>query len=183
MMTYVALLRGINVGGHTKVDMKTLKALFEELGYSGVRTYINSGNVIFRTAQTDPRQLEDTIEEAIHRIFSHEIYVVVRSLDEMDALLAHLPMSWEDAGDKKCNVIFLRHTIDNPDIMKNFAPRDGIEEVHYYPGTLLWSAETSNLGKSTMLKLVGTPLYKQMTIRILNSAKKIHAIMHEVDTA
>jgi uncharacterized protein (DUF1697 family) len=183
MTTYVALLRGINVGGHTKVDMKTLKVLFEELGYHDVRTYINSGNVIFRTAQADPRTLEDAIEKAIHRIFSHEIYVVVRSLDEMDRLMDHLPKSWEDASDKKCNVIFLRHTIDSPDIMQNFAPKDGVEEVYYYPGMLLWSALTSNLTKSTMLKLAGTPLYKQMTIRILNSTKKIHAIMHEVDAA
>ena len=62
-MMYVALLRGINVGGNNTVSMTQLKKLFEELGYKDITTYINSGNVIFSNGQTNPRQLEEEIEK------------------------------------------------------------------------------------------------------------------------
>ena len=181
--TYVSLLRGINVGGNNKVSMPELKACFEKMGFRDVTTYINSGNVIFRTPETNPRQLEATIEKGLSATFSLPISVAVRSLAEMDGLMTQLPKSWQNPAGLKCNVIFLRPAIDSPNILKQLNPKPGIEEVHYHPGVLFWSAQTSNLTKSNMLKIVGTPMYKEMTIRILNSVRKIHEIMKTVDKA
>jgi len=181
LCTYVALLRGINVGGHAIVPMARLKACFEALGLSDVITYINSGNVIFRTRATDPRKLESRIEKALSDAFSLPIGTIVRSLREIDELLCHLPPSWHGDTPRKCNVIFLRHPIDRPDIVLGLKPKPGIEELHYYPGALLWSADTSNLGKSAMIKLSSNPTYKEMTVRILNTVRKVHALMQRVD--
>ena len=64
-ITYVAFLRGINVGGNALISMTQLKAYFEQLGFDNVRTYINSGNVIFTSTSTDERKLERSITKAL----------------------------------------------------------------------------------------------------------------------
>lgn len=181
--TYAALLRGINVAGKTTVPMVKLKACFEKLGFEDVVTYINSGNVIFRSAEADPRRLEEQIEQALTTTFSASINTVVRSKDEIQELLEHLPKSWLSGHTQKCNVIFLRHTIDTPSITDGLVTKKGIEELHYRPGVLLWSADTSNLGKSEMIKLSRNPIYQEMTVRILNTVRKIYAIMQTVDAS
>jgi uncharacterized protein (DUF1697 family) len=97
---YVALLRGVNVGGRARVDMRELKRRFEQLGCSDVRTYINSGNVIFRdrrSASTLTRLLEDALERR----------VAVRSLAQMEALCTRVPEAWTNDGEQKTDVGFL----------------------------------------------------------------------------
>ena len=79
-MTYLALLRGINVGGKNKVEMARLKTLFESIGCSDVRTYINSGNVIFTNGRVAAR-LRTSIEKAIAQEFGFDVRVVLRDLD------------------------------------------------------------------------------------------------------
>src|SRR5215471_3382301 len=92
---YLALLRGINVGGKNKVNMADLKACFEKLGYGQVRTYINSGNVVFTAASTDPRKLESDIGKALVTNFSSSIGVFVRSLDDMKEVVEAIPQNWQ----------------------------------------------------------------------------------------
>ena len=81
-MSYVALLRGINLGAKNKVDMKSLKALFESLGYENVRTYIQTGNVIFDNENYDALQLEKTLLET----YGFDIPVVIRSKEELEEI-------------------------------------------------------------------------------------------------
>lgn len=174
---YLALLRGINVGGHSTVKMADLKDCFESLGYGKVRTYINSGNVVFAVANTDPRKLERTIEDALEQRFGFRIMVVVRNLEEVETLAGHVPKAWSKPGELKRNVMFLHHSADPAAVKRQAARQDIGEEVHYYPGVLFWSAPTSNVGKSNMLKLIGTPLYKAMTIRTLSTVYKLLDLM------
>lgn len=176
MTTWVALLRGINVGGNTLIKMADLKACCERLGYQHVQTYINSGNIIFRANGTE-RQHEQAITEAIKADIGLELRIVVKSLDNFERILAQVPTDWHHATTLKCNVIFLRHEIDRPEIMNGLLLKPEIEQVIYAPGALLWSAETSNLTKSAMLKLNASPLYKNMTVRIFNTVNKIHRLM------
>jgi uncharacterized protein (DUF1697 family) len=67
---FVALLRGVNVGGKNMISMKSLKESFERLGFTQVSTYINSGNIIFTTKETDPRKLEKKIEQMLSKEYS-----------------------------------------------------------------------------------------------------------------
>lgn len=176
-MIYVALLRGINVGGNNRVEMAQLRKILENLGYHDVSTYINSGNAFFRTAGLSHREIERTIEKELLKEFGLALHVVVRSLPDIQQLIKSIPSSWNEDSKKKFNIIFLRHNIDNVDILNNFSPKKGIEEVSYSPGTLLWEANTSDLTKTEMIKLAKSGLYKDMTIRNLNTTKKIHEIM------
>lgn len=84
-LSFVALLRGINLGAKNKVDMKSLKALFEEMGYENIRTYIQTGNVIFDNAMYDVQQIEDTLRET----YAFDIPVVVRSKEELEEIQQH----------------------------------------------------------------------------------------------
>jgi uncharacterized protein (DUF1697 family) len=101
---YVALLKGVNVGGRSKVDMRELKQAFEELGCTDVSTYINSGNVIFRDRR-GASTLTRLLEEALDR------RVGVRSLRQLEALCKRIPEEWRNDKEQKTDVGFL---LDEP---------------------------------------------------------------------
>src|SRR4051794_30137077 len=89
--TYVALLRGINVGGNAVVSMKHLKACFEVLGFQDVSTYINSGNIIFKDSRKRIPELIEVIESGLKTRFKMDIRVVVKNKREMAAICRQLP--------------------------------------------------------------------------------------------
>ncbi len=176
---YVAFLRGINVGGNTLVSMAALRSCFTQLGFTHVATYINSGNVLFSSNIPDPRELEQFIERALETTFHFPICTVVRSHQDISSLIARIPSSWQQPSDKKCNIIFLHHSIDEPGIVNNFKPKPGIEELVYHPGVLFWSADTGALTRSAMIGLSKSTLYKQMTVRNLRTVHKVAELMDQ----
>ena len=93
MKRYIALLRGINVGGHKKVLMADLKALFELLGFMEVQTYIQSGNVVFLAEKSS--NLDVVISEAINNKYGWEVPVLVRTASEIKRILSDCPFSEE----------------------------------------------------------------------------------------
>lgn len=177
-MTYVALLRGINVGGNRKVDMKSLKALFERLGLEEVRTYINSGNVIFTSAELPPA-LTPLIESQIETEFGFPVKVLLRDAENIAALVAALPEGWANDDAWKCDVMFLGESIDRPDVLGELTIKPDIDDVRYVPGAILWRVERHAATRSGMMKLVGTDLYAQMTVRNCNTARKLDALMRQ----
>jgi uncharacterized protein (DUF1697 family) len=106
-MKYVAFLRGINVGGKNKIKMETLREVCSSLGFSDVKTYINSGNVIFETAKTDEKRLAEKIESAIEKEFGLKIKVIVRSIAEIENIIANNPFDGQFENDKDLHVFFL----------------------------------------------------------------------------
>lgn len=179
-MNYVALLRGINVGGNNMIKMSALKASFERLGFKNVATYINSGNVLFTTKETDPRKVERKIERMLAGEYRLPCKVVVRSDTEMASLVKKLPKDWTGDKNWRYNVIFLRHTVDSQDIVSHFTPTPDIESVTYVPGTLLWSARAKDITRSAMLKLSSHKMFQEMTIRNLNTTKKLNELMQQM---
>jgi len=179
---FVALLRGVNVGGNNMISMKSLKESFERLRFTQVSTYINSGNIIFTTKETDPRKLEKRIEQMLSKEYKLESKVVVRSYSELAKLVKSLPKSWDGNSSRRFNVMFLRHSIDSEKILEDIATTSDIEEVLYRPGTLLWSAEVSEINRTQMVKLASRKLYQEMTVRNLNTTKKLHELMKKLAT-
>ncbi len=177
---FVALLRAVNVGGNNMISMKSLKESFEKMGFMHVTTYINSGNIIFTTKEADARKLEKKIEQMLARDYQLGSRVVVRSLSEMKKLVESLPRSWNDDSGWRYNVIFLRHTIDSEKILEELSPKPDIEEIFYREGTLLWSAQVSEMNRTTMLKLSTRKIYQEMTVRNLNTTRKLHELMKRV---
>src|SRR5215203_4954036 len=106
-MKYVALLRGINVGGNTIVKMETLREFFASIGFENVRTYINSGNVAFDTKPTSDTKLTKAISDAIEIEFGKKIAVMVRSADEIDYIIENNPFDGQFENDKDLHVFFL----------------------------------------------------------------------------
>lgn len=107
-MKYIAFLRGINVGGKNKIKMETLREVFSNaLGFQNVKTYINSGNVIFETAETNDLKLAAKIEAAIETEFALKIKVMARTMDEIKSIVAKNPFDGQFENDKDLHVIFL----------------------------------------------------------------------------
>jgi uncharacterized protein (DUF1697 family) len=181
--TYVALLRGINVGGNNIISMSDLKACVEQLGHSRVRTYINSGNVIFQSDRTDARQIERALETALAPRFKAPIAVVARDLQQMRDTLAHVPAGWLTADDLRRYVIFLRHTIDRPEVMERFTFKPEVEGLTYAPGVLFWSVRLDSVTKSSLSKqLIGRAIFQDMTVRNLNTVRSLVDLAGLVDS-
>ena len=106
-MRYVALLRGINVTGKNMIKMETLRATFASLGFKNVKSYINSGNLIFETAKTDDGKLAKRIHDAIQKDFGFDISVMVRSMAEIEELVAWNPFAGQFESHKDVHVFFL----------------------------------------------------------------------------
>jgi len=137
---YVALLRGVNVGGRGKVDMRRLKQQVESLGCTDVSTYINSGNVIFRdrrSASTLTRELETLLGRR----------VAVRSLAQIQELCTRIPDDWGNDKEQKTDVGF---ALDEPrellwhGLRKDLAPREGPD----------WDVEVTARNVNTVRKLL-----------------------------
>ena len=78
MSIYIALLRGINVGGRNKILMSDLKTLFAEMGFTNIHTYIQSGNIVFESGASNPDKLQNLIEERIYRQYGFLVPVLIR---------------------------------------------------------------------------------------------------------
>lgn len=181
-MVYVALLRGINVGGRNKIDMKMLKQVFERVGMRSVLTYINTGNIIFTVNGHTKTTLTQLLEEAILSNFALPIKVLVRSLDDIQEVIHSLPDEWKNDKQMRSDVLFLWDEIDDESVMEQLVIKPQIDTVKYVPGAILWSVEKKFITKSGMSRLIGTKLYKQMTIRNVNTTRKIYELMQAADT-
>ncbi|WP_284642861.1 DUF1697 domain-containing protein [Paenibacillus silviterrae] len=94
-MIYIALLRGINVGGHKKIKMSELKEALEQAGLVRVQTYIQSGNVLFESEETE-EVLQARMEQTIREAFGFEVSIMVRTLEEWRGILAQCPFDTEN---------------------------------------------------------------------------------------
>ncbi|WP_266083190.1 DUF1697 domain-containing protein [Haladaptatus caseinilyticus] len=107
MATYIAFLRGINVGAHNRMKMNDLWALVESLGFDDVETYIQSGNVIFESADGEETELRATIHDAIEDEFGYDITVMIRTQAELSEIVAGQPFDISGTKGIKHYVTFL----------------------------------------------------------------------------
>ncbi|NMO95042.1 DUF1697 domain-containing protein [Paenibacillus lemnae] len=176
-MVYTALLRGINVGGNNKVDMKQLKKVFETAGMTNVVTYINSGNIVFTSDRASQNEIAAVLEAAILEHFGLSIKVLVRSMADMEAVMSILPTDWSNDDRMKSDCLFLWEEYAHESVLEQLNIKPEIETVLYAPGAILWSVDRPNVTKSSMNKLIGTKLYQSMTVRNVNTTRKIYALM------
>jgi uncharacterized protein (DUF1697 family) len=106
-MKYVTFLRGINVSGKNMIKMELLREMFVSCGFENVKSYINSGNVIFETVETDNNQLSEKIAQKIVETFSFDIRVITRKMQEIAEIVANNPFAGEFENDKDVHVFFL----------------------------------------------------------------------------
>lgn len=169
-MNYVALLRGINVGGNKKVEMKKLKAVFEQHGCTKVSTYINSGNVIF-TASLSKAVLMEQVSKWIEEAFGFEVSTLIKTHQEMKEIAAAIPADWNNDEVHRSDVAYLFPAIDSPRVINELPFIKEYIDVRYVHGALYWRSARPDVMKSRMNKLIGHRLYKDMTMRNVNTAR------------
>ncbi len=103
MNTYISILRGINVSGQKLIKMDALKKMYENLNFENIKTYVQSGNVIFLSKQNDPKKLEKIISSQINADFSFEVPVIVFDVKTLESIIENNPF----AKDKLKNISFL----------------------------------------------------------------------------
>jgi uncharacterized protein (DUF1697 family) len=174
---YVALLRGINVGGRTLVKMAELRTCVEGLGFDAVSTYIASGNVLFESDDGDPARHAETIEAAIDERFDLPVKVVVLDRNAYGRIVKAIPKPWIGDAALRGNVAFVRRGSDAREIVRELEPDPAVEEVKAVDGAVLWATRRDALNRSVMRKLIGGAAYKELTVRNLNTTLKLHELL------
>ncbi len=165
MTRYVALLRGINVGGRNMVAMADLREAFEGDGYGAVSTYIQSGNVLF-DSRAARRTLEDDLEAMLERRFRVPLVVVVRSHAQLRNVVQRAPDGFGSEPDiHHSDVIFLKGELSAQRAMRVVELREGVDQAWAGTGVLYFQRLSERRTMSRMNRIVGTPEYQRMTIR------------------
>jgi len=178
VVTYVALLRGINVGGKNQIKMAELRACFEANGFEDATTYIQSGNVVFRSERTGSAELTRRIESMLAEAFGYPASVVLRDRRQMRAIVERAPRGFgAEPNAYRYDVIFLKEPLTAKVAMKSVQTRPGVDEAHPGPGALYFSRLTSRASQSRLTKIVSMPIYQSMTIRNWNTTTTLLRMM------
>lgn len=169
-MKYVALLRGINVGGKRKIEMKKLKELFVNLGFENVSTYINSGNVIFESGE-NILEIKQKIELELKKNFNDEFPILVKSVTDLKNIIKNIPEDWQNNDEQKTDVAYLFAEVDNEKILEELPVKRDFIEIKYVKGAIIWNVKRINYSKSHLNKIINHKLYKFMTVRNVNTAR------------
>jgi uncharacterized protein (DUF1697 family) len=184
MNVYVALLRGINVGGNNLIRMVALKACFEAQGFREVVTYIQSGNVVFAASGANQPQLTLSIEKALSKAFAYQSRVVVRSLEQMKKTVAKAPKGFgRQPTLYRYDVVFLKDPLTPAAALKSVSVKPGVDRVWAGERELYSSRLISKAAQSRLSRVVGTPAYQNMTIRNWNTTGKLLALMERIEAA
>jgi uncharacterized protein (DUF1697 family) len=177
MITYLALLRGVNVGGRNIIKMDRLKTCFDESGFQQAATFIQSGNVVFGSGEKSVRALEKNIEMALSKTFNYPSTVVVRSLSQLRQTLAEVPPLWKKRGDLRCNIAFVKAPVTAAQVFQEIDARAGVDFVQPGKGVVYMATLLSDVKKSTLPKLVTKKSYQDLTIRNYSSCQRLLALM------
>jgi uncharacterized protein (DUF1697 family) len=178
MIAYVALLRGINVGGNNVIKMSDLKAAFEALDLSAVATYIASGNVLFETGEKDAAALTRRIETALSARFGYDSKIVLRSRAQMKAVVAGAPRGFGSRPAlRRYDAIFLKEPLTAREALESITIAEGVDEAHAGKGVLYFSRLIAQAARSRLGRVVMLPVYKRMTIRNWNTTTKLEAML------
>jgi uncharacterized protein (DUF1697 family) len=176
-MIYIALLRGINVGGHA-VRMERLRELFTELGFTRVRTYIQSGNVFFETEQADRKILTQTIEQHLQQALGYEVPVFLRTIAELEQIVALDPFQRVSVTpDMRTCIVFTSDIIPKTLDLPLRSAKNDMEIIHTtdYEAFTVWYLINGRPPAGQGFKVLGdrtTTRFFHTTAKILQAAKK-----------
>lgn len=172
-MKYIALLRGINVGGNSIIKMADLKSVFEKEGLKNVSTYINSGNVLFETEENDQVKLEKILENAVLKNFKINNPIVVISDKEFRTVVNEIPKNWKMDEDIRKYIAFVKKPYKSSDVTKDMELKEGIDFVTEGQGAVYMSTVLEGITKSKLSRMSTKESYKFITIRNFNTVQKL----------
>jgi len=175
---YLALLRGINVGGNNIIKMTDLRSCIENMGYTGVLTYIQSGNVIFRSEEKDKNRLTIKIEQILSERFSYSSRIVVISYQQLKMIVNKSPDGFGREPEKyRYDVLFLKEPLSADEAMNSLNPREGVDEAYAGEKIIFFRRLISRASQSHLTKIISLPVYQNLTIRNWNTTTRILALM------
>jgi len=178
---FIALLRGINVGGKNIIKMGQLKQVFDDMGFSDVKTYIQSGNVIFRTSERDKLKLTDRIENQLQNNFSAEIKTLVLTADDLTEAVENAPENFGTEPERfRYDVWFLLPPTMMNDVVPNLHLREGVDFLQAGKNVIYTSRLTSQMGKSYFSKVAQMQFYKNLTIRNWNTTTTLLELTNKI---
>jgi len=152
MARQIALLRGINVGGHRKVPMARLRELLEELGFRDAKTYVQSGNVLLRAGREAPAKVARKLEQGIEATFGFDVAVVVRTRDQLAAVIDANPLGKVATDPKRHHVVFLDGTLGPKKIKELQEASVAPEVLHAGPSEIhVWSPDGARNSRAMKL--------------------------------
>lgn len=178
-MKYLALLRGINVGGKNVLPMAKLRSMLTGAGLKNVQTYIQSGNILFDAPRQSKKELQSTIDGVLKK-GGYEVKSLILTANQMEKIVLAAPKLF--AKDKKshlCDVVFLFSPLTPTVALGSFTIRDEVDTVTKGPGVVYSSRLKSKVARSGLSKITRSPAYKNMTIRNWNTTKKLHSLLLE----
>jgi uncharacterized protein (DUF1697 family) len=184
MPVVISMLRGVNVGPHKRMKMDALRAVYESLGLEDVRTFIQSGNVIFRTKEKNRQALARKIHAAIEAEFGFHVEVILRTADELRQAIAANPFAKRRDVEPSQLLISFLDGEPGADARSTLAKlKDYPEELHL-KGRELYIYFPNGAGKTKLPWSSLERLFKVSgTARNLNSARKMLAIAEEIEAA
>lgn len=171
--SFVALLRGINVGGKNPVRMTDLAECFRDAGYGEVDTYLQSGNVLFSADQKNGPNLEAKVEAMLEKRFGIPLLVVIRSRDELATTIDAAPA---DHGSPKLrsDIFFLKHPLTAEEALAEMPQlREGVDSVAPGPGAIYFSRVAATATKTRIQKFMGMPIFQQLTVRTWGTCTRL----------
>jgi len=180
-LRFVTLLRGINVGGKNLILKAELRHFFEDLGFKNVRTYIQSGNILFRSDTTSSEELTKTIEKGLSARFSYAARAAVLSYDQYKSAVQSAPDGWGNNDHQKHNALFTLGNITPEEVSAELpTPKKHIETVTVGLNVVFWSVSKENLTKTTFMKLPVALVYQKVTVRNHNTVFKLLELFEEI---
>ena len=181
-MEYVALLRGINVGGKNKVVMSELREQIADEGYRNVRTYINSGNLLFEAGADASREdVAQAVEDLLARRYDFPIRLALLTAQEYLAQLDELPDWWHGEVARR-DALFYTRGLDRSHVRERIEAMElGDEAVHFGEHAVFWGKfdEKSFLKTAYHKRLLREDFYRQVTIRSGATVEKIAAMLSQ----
>jgi uncharacterized protein (DUF1697 family) len=176
---YLALLRGINVGGENLIRMAALKACFETCRVANVATHIQSGNVLFYSSESDAAALIRQLERTLSTTFRpYQARLVICSHAQLRKIVEKAPSGFGSRpAEYRYDVIFLRPSATVAEAMKQVSTKPGVDAAFPGPGVLYFSRLITKATQSRMGRIVGQPIYQDLTIRNWNTTSKLLALM------
>jgi len=175
LLKYVALLRGVNIGGKNKIIMSDLKSSFERQGFQNVVTYINSGNVIFDSDTTDEAVLKAVCEKRISADFGLNIVVCLISGTELVDVLAHAPLWWNKEPGSRHDAFFVIPPMTAVEVCTHVGEvKSEYEKVDHYGKVIFWSAPMATFSRTRWSKISkNKAMYSLITVRNANTTRKL----------
>lgn len=159
-------MRGINVGGNNIIKMNELKESFETLGLTHVKTYIQSGNIVFASDNTNQEELTVQIECKLCKQFGYNSKLILLKKDFLAQVVTEKPEEFgEHPGTFNYDVLFVKPPLTTSEVFEQIPAKEGVDKKWDRNGVIYFSRKSEYSTQSQLNTFVSSALYKQVTIR------------------